>query len=80
MNAAIANGAESLSDNLHGEGSGDFRVQSDGRSELAGGLDRIHGDVLRVDGSLEDSAMAILSAEMPPNSLPDSDTLAAIST
>lgn len=52
MNAAIANGAESLSDNLHGEGSGDFRVQSDGRSELAGGLDRIHGDVLRVDGSL----------------------------
>ena len=52
MNAAIANGAESLSDNLHGEGSGDFRVQSDGCSELAGGLDRIHGDVLRVDGSL----------------------------
>ena len=34
MNAAIANGAESLSDNLHGEGSGDFRVQSDGCSEL----------------------------------------------
>ena len=30
--------------------------------------------------ALEDSAMAILSAEMPPNSLPDSETLAAIST
>ena len=73
-------GPKSLSDNLHGEGSGDFRVQSDGRSELAGGLDRIHGDVLRVDGSLEDRAMAILSAETPPNSLPDSETLAAIST
>ena len=27
-------------------------MQSDGCSELAGGLDRIHGDVLRVDGSL----------------------------
>ena len=30
--------------------------------------------------TLEESAMAIFSAEMPPNSLPDSETLAAIST
>ena len=42
-------GPKSLSDDLHEEGSGDFRMQSDGRREVTGGLDRLNGDVLRVD-------------------------------
>ena len=46
------NGAKSLSDDLHEEVGGDFRVQGDGCREVTGGLDRLNGDVLRVDLNL----------------------------
>ena len=46
------NGAKSLSDDLHEEVGGDFRVQGDGCREVTGGFDRLNGDVLRVDLNL----------------------------
>ena len=46
------NGAKSLSDDLHEEVGGDFRVQGDGCREVTGGLNRLNGDVLRVDLNL----------------------------